>query len=68
MVQDALTIYFEVDATTIMSISASLLAAYAVGGLASGYIIPKCGVRWPTVVAGVSCCLGICLCGMLQEK
>ena len=65
VVQDALTIFFEVDATTIMSISASLLAAYAVGGLASGYIIPKCGVRYPTIFSGLSCSLGISLCGML---
>lgn len=35
------------------------------GGLASGYIIPKCGVRYPTIFSGLSCSLGISLCGML---
>ena len=48
-----------------MSLSATLLAAYAIGGPISGYVIPKYGAKKPTIFAGFSCCLGLCLCGAL---
>jgi len=67
VVQEALIHFFQADATAIMSFSSMLLAGYAIGGLASGYIIPKCGVRWPTVFAGFSCCAGFCICAAVMH-
>ena len=61
------TVYYETTSAGFSLLSSLLLLGYLGGGLSAGVIIPKFGVKWPTIIAGISCTIGCCLIGAFLE-
>jgi len=55
------TRYYETNTAGISLMSSLLLLGYLVGGMSAGVVIPKFGVKIPTILSGVSCIIGSCI-------
>lgn len=61
------TVFYGTTSAGFSLLSSLLLIGYLGGGLSAGVIIPKFGVKWPTIISGISCTFGCCLIAMFLE-
>jgi len=55
------TSYYETNTAGISLMSSLLLLGYLIGGTSAGVVIPNFGVKYPTIISGLTCIAGCCI-------